>query len=80
MEYNQEIVNQIRELMPLSMRKKVFENINKGVSEKAQIPYSTVCDVLQTYRDGGRPRYRNRRLKVYNESVRLLAEKGITIK
>lgn len=80
MEYNQEIVNQIRELMPLSMRKKVFENINKGVSVKAHIPYSTVCDVLKHYRDGGRPRYRNRRFKVYNESVKLLQEKGITIK
>ena len=79
MEYNQETINRIRELMPLAMRKRVHQNINKGVSEKAQIPYSTVCDVLQTYRDGGRPRYRNRRLKVYDESVRLLQEKGITV-
>ena len=79
MEYNQEIINRIRDLMPLCMRKKVHANINKGVSAKSQIPYSTVCDVLQTYRDGGRPRYRNRRLKVYDECVRLLAEKGITV-
>jgi len=79
MEYNQEIIDRIRDLMPLSMRKKVHENINKGVSEKAQIPYSTVCDVLKTYRDGGRPRYRNRRLKVYDEAVRLLQEKGINV-
>lgn len=79
MEYNQETIDKIRELMPLSMRKKVHENINKGVSVKSKIPYSTVCDVLKTYRDGGRPRYRKRRLKVYDEAVRLLKEKGITI-
>ena len=79
MEYNQETINRIRDLMPLCMRKKVHSNINKGVSEKAHIPYSTVCDVLQTYRDGGRPRYKNRRLKVYDECVRLLNEKGITV-
>ena len=79
MKYNQEKIDRIRELMPISMRRKVFENINKGVSGKAHIPYSTVCDVLKTYREGGRPRYRNRRLKVYNEAVRLLAEKGVII-
>lgn len=79
MEYNQETIDRIRALMPLSMRKKVHQNINKGLSAKSQIPYSTVCDVLKTYRDGGRPRYRNRRLKVYDEAVRLLQEKGITV-
>lgn len=79
MEYNQDTIDKIRELMPLAMRKKVHQNINKGVRLKSQIPYSTVCDVLKTYRDGGRPRYRNRRLKVYDESVRLLQEKGITV-
>ena len=79
MEYNQEKINRIRELMPLSMRKKVHANINKGVSEKAQISYSQVCDVLRVYRDGGRPRFRNRRLKVYDEAVRLLKEKGIEV-
>lgn len=79
MEYNQEKIDRIRELMPISMRRKVFESINKGVSGKAHIPYSTVCDVLQTYRSGGRPRFRNRRLKVYDEAVRLLKEKGIEV-
>ena len=79
MEYNQETINRIRDLMPLGMRKKLHANINKGISAKAHIPYSTVCDVLQTYRDGGRQRYRNRRMKVYDESVRLLAEKGIAV-
>jgi hypothetical protein len=35
MEYNQETVKRIRELMPLCMRKKVHANINKGVSAKS---------------------------------------------
>lgn len=79
MEYNQEKVDRIRELMGMSMRRKVFENINKDLEESEHIPYSTVCDVLQTYRTGGRKYYRNRRLKVYHEAVRLLAEKGVII-
>lgn len=76
MEYNQEKIDRIRSLMGMSMRRKVYENINNGVSGKAHIPYSTVCDVLKVYREGGK---RDRRLKVYDEAVRLLAEKGIVI-
>lgn len=79
MEYNQETIDKIRELMPLCMRKKVHENINKGLKKKnpEYIPYSTVCDVLRDYREGYQKRYR--RLKVYDECVRILNEKGISI-
>lgn len=79
MDFNQEKIDKIRGLLPLCMRKKVFNNINKGKTGAAVIPYSTICDVLKVYREGGRPRYRKRRLKIYNESVKLLNEKGITI-
>jgi hypothetical protein len=80
MEYTQEIVDEIRDNLTRSMRMMVYRNINKRKSGKALIPYSTVCDVLKTYREGGLPRYRNRRLSVYDEAVRLLSEKGIQIK
>ena len=77
MQYNQETLDKIREVMPLGLARKVHQNVNKGRGK--EIPYSTVCEVLRTYREGGKAYYRNRRLAVYDESVRLLKEKGINI-
>ncbi len=79
MEYNQEVIDTIRGLLPLRMRKKIHQEINKGKSGSSIIPYSTVCNVLETYREGGLPRYRKRRLKVYDKAIELLNKKGITI-
>jgi hypothetical protein len=78
MEYNQEKVDEIRDMLPFEMRKQVYMNINKGKSKDGHISYSTVCDVLKTYRDS-KPRYLRRRTKVYDECVKLLTEKGIPL-
>lgn len=79
MDYNQETIDKIRKLMPLNMRKQLFERINHNKRGSAIISYSTITDVLRVYREGGGKRYRNRRLKVYDTAIRMLAEKGIDI-
>lgn len=79
MEYNQQFIDKLRVLMPLNMRKDLFEELNKGKKGKSVIPYSTICDVLKTYREGGRPRYRQRREKVYSKAVEMLNKKGISV-
>lgn len=79
MEYNQETIDTIRKLMPLNMRKQLFERINHNKRGSAIISYSTITDVLRTYREGGGKRYRNRRLKVYDTAVQMLKEKGIEV-
>lgn len=71
MEYNQQFIDKLRQLMPLNTRLEV--------SKRTQIPYSTVCDALTTYREGGRKRYQNRKLKIYNTTVEVLKEKGISV-
>lgn len=78
MEYNQEIIDQLHELLSTSMRRKVFDNVNKR--RRNPIKYSTFCDMLKVYREQVGTRAMNRRLAVYDEAVRLLNEKGITIK
>jgi len=77
MQYNQKTVDKIRGKLTRSMRMTIYRNVNKG--KRNPIPYSTVCEVLRNYREGGRERYRNRRLAVYDEAVKLLTEKGIEI-
>lgn len=79
-DYSQQIIDRIREAMPLNMRKQLFERVNHNKRGAAIISYSTITDVLRTYREGGGKRYRNRRLKVYDTAVEMLAEKGYNIK
>ena len=78
MEYNQETIDTIRQLMPLNMRKQLFERINKDKQGDEVISYSTITDVLRTYRAGGWKR--ERRLEVYDTAIQMLKEIGYNVK
>lgn len=71
MEFTQESVDKIRNSLPFNGRKEI--------AKKTKLPYTTVCDALKVYRDGGRKRYKNRKSKIYNAAVELLEEKGVDV-
>lgn len=94
MEYNQDFVNRLREVMPVNFRKELHHELNKGKREKNRIPYSTVCDSLNKYRQGIRSRNGKKHSfakrkngtntfvdkdVIYDKAVELLTEKGIAV-
>lgn len=70
MEYNQQFIDKLRVVM--------LPNTRLEVSKRTNLPYSTVCDALTIYREGGRKRYKNRKKKIYATTVDYLKEKGLT--
>lgn len=71
MEYSQEVIDKLRDRLPFNGRKEI--------EKRTGIPYSTICDALKTYREGGRPRYKARKMKIYNAAVDILNERGIGV-
>lgn len=71
MQYSQEIIDQLRVKMPFKGKMEI--------SKRTGLPYTTVCDALNTYREGGKPKYIKRKLKIYSTAIEILNENGITL-
>ena len=71
MVFDQETVDRIRIALPIKMRKELAEEL--------EIPYTSVCDALNVYRELKGKRKRNKKEKIYLLAVEKLKGRGVTI-